>query len=637
MEPLLPQVVRVQRKLWLGLFLNRLGQCLLVALLVAAAVIAVAKIMVFANVPSGWAPWWTAGCLGTGVAAAIVWTGCRGASPLDAAIEIDRRCRLRERVASAYLLSSENAESPAGRALAVDAARAMGRVDIDHHFSIRPNRWAWLLLLPATLVLLVALWVDPLEGGPRGSRGSSLKLASDATRQQMDVAAETLQQQLAGHRHEAARQGLKDAESLFRDLAQEVEELHDPRQLRGPKDRLVKLSDLSRQLADWRRQAGADRMLQKEFEQMKNLGHGPAKPFAVAMTEGKLDQARAAIEHLRKQLEQGGLDARAGVEEGDSGALERLQVQMERMKDQLLTATDSRAQGTRRAMPEDEQMRRPGEPQRPGEPRQPGEPQRPQEPWQPGESQRPQEPRQQGESQRQQGEPRRSGESRQQGDAFQPGGLSKSEQLQRTSNPMAPQPGREDPIRAMSRQMEACAESLRQGDRQGATEALGKLARQVDQMGREKAMNDLRDSAFSQIQAAKDAISGRPCSSCQGSGCSRCKPPSSSQSPAAASGQDMAKNGLSGKQPGSGAGLRRDQPNPTEFVDVPVPINRDSAAEVLARPVAGPNLLGEVTETIKREMADWKGNSADPLVFERLPRSHREHAEQYFNKIREGR
>ena len=190
-----------------------------------------------------------------------------------------------------FLLSPEHAESSVGCALAADAARAMDRIDIDQHFSIRPSRWSWLPLLPATFVLLAALWMDPLRGGAPGACGKYQALAPDATQQRMDAAAKVLRKQLTEHRNEAAKQSLKDAESLFRDLEKEVEQLQVPLQSHDRKDRLVKLSDLSRQLADWRRQAGGEGALRKEFEKMKNVRVGRMGGWRQTICWGRMARA----------------------------------------------------------------------------------------------------------------------------------------------------------------------------------------------------------------------------------------------------------------------------------------------------------------------------------------------------------
>ncbi len=61
------------------------------------------------------------------------------------------------------------------------------------------------------------------------------------------------------------------------------------------------------------------------------------------------------------------------------------------------------------------------------------------------------------------------------------------------------------------------------------------------------------------------------------------------------------------------------------------------SAAVFAGTIAGPNIKGEVEATIQQEMASFGNSSTDPLTNEQLPRSRREHAEEYFNFLREGK
>ena len=53
--------------------------------------------------------------------------------------------------------------------------------------------------------------------------------------------------------------------------------------------------------------------------------------------------------------------------------------------------------------------------------------------------------------------------------------------------------------------------------------------------------------------------------------------------------------------------------------------------------VEGPNVTGDVAQQIKEEMATLEAEPADPLTSERLPNSRREHAEEYFRILREGK
>jgi hypothetical protein len=53
--------------------------------------------------------------------------------------------------------------------------------------------------------------------------------------------------------------------------------------------------------------------------------------------------------------------------------------------------------------------------------------------------------------------------------------------------------------------------------------------------------------------------------------------------------------------------------------------------------VEGPNIKGDVSQAIQEEMTSLAAEPADPVTSERLPRNRAEHAEEYFNILREGR
>jgi hypothetical protein len=97
----------------------------------------------------------------------------------------------------------------------------------------------------------------------------------------------------------------------------------------------VKLNDLAQQLEERRQQLGAKEELQKQLDNMKNLGAGPADKAAQAMKEGNWEQAKQELEKLQKQLMEGKLDDKAKQE---------LAKQIEQMKDKLAAAANARQQ-----------------------------------------------------------------------------------------------------------------------------------------------------------------------------------------------------------------------------------------------------------------------------------------------------
>jgi hypothetical protein len=58
---------------------------------------------------------------------------------------------------------------------------------------------------------------------------------------------------------------------------------------------------------------------------------------------------------------------------------------------------------------------------------------------------------------------------------------------------------------------------------------------------------------------------------------------------------------------------------------------------VVVGEAAGPNLRLRVSEAVQEEMAAQSREPADPQVLEQLPKTRREHAQEYFNLLREGR
>jgi hypothetical protein len=152
-----------------------------------------------------------------------------------------------------------------------------------------------------------------------------------------------------------------------------------------------------------------------------------------------------------------------------------------------------------------------------------------------------------------------------------------------------------------------------------------------------------------QLQAAKDAMA---CQQCQGTGCESCQQQGMAASQSAGgnpSEKGANKNGQPaiddsrGSQPGNGIGkgtannLSQDDNSETSTRDVQVRARPGRDAAVFAGTVAGPNIKGQVQAEIQQEISGFTSASPDPFTTERLPRNRREHAEEYFNLLREGK
>ncbi len=297
MEPLERQVRRAQVRLNVQRFLIVLSWCWFATLLAAALAIAADKVWTF-----GLHPGYTIGAaLVAGLCGAAFWTWMHRHRHLDAAIELDRRFGLKERVASALSLNEGDRDSEVGRALMSDASKRAEALAVGEQFQVRPNRWALLPLAPALLAVLITVFINPIVGPETAEATTSVT----ESQKQVKKSSETLRRKLEERRREAEALGLEDAEQLFRDLEDGTRDIEKDKQANKRKA-LVKLNDLNREVEARRDKLGAGE-LKKKLNKMTNMGKGPAEKFADALQKGDLGKAVEELNKLSKQIKEGNL------------------------------------------------------------------------------------------------------------------------------------------------------------------------------------------------------------------------------------------------------------------------------------------------------------------------------------------
>jgi hypothetical protein len=321
MDTLQRQIRRARRRLMFQRFLDKLGWCWFAALAAAAVLIAVDKFR-----PLGVEAWaWAAGALAAGLIAATVWTLLVRGNSLEAAIEIDHRFGLKERVSSALALSPADRQTEAGEALVADAVRRVERIDVAGRFAVNPPRRLLLPLLPGLLAALVALLVS--------SAGANKPAAADvpdpAAKQQIKKSTEVVRRQLAERREQAKKEGLQDAEKLFKKLEEGTKELNAES---GKEKALVKLNDLSRMLTQRRQQLGGAEKVKEQLDQLKNIDRGPADKFAQAVSKGDFQKAADELKKLQAELANSKLDEKQKAD---------LAKQLDQMKEKLGKLADA--------------------------------------------------------------------------------------------------------------------------------------------------------------------------------------------------------------------------------------------------------------------------------------------------------
>ncbi|MBL9122354.1 MAG: hypothetical protein JNG90_01895, partial [Planctomycetaceae bacterium] len=317
MDQLQQQVRRVQRFLFWQQFARSLPWCWFGALLLAAVAVAVDKFYPL--------PVTTAGivgiALGLGCLAALSWSYWRRSGAVDAALEIDRRYGLKERVSSTLALAPAELASPAGSALARDAIRRVEKLELRERFQFSLSRWSWVPLVPAVIVFAVATLV-----GSASERQQALaRTEAVAVKQQVQNSSNQLKKKLAEARQQAKREGLEDAE----DLLNKLEKATDRELTKNAGDRkeaLVKLNDLTKDLQERRNELSRTQQVQQQLAQLKNLKQGPADKFAQQLKDGNFAQALQELDKLQQKLKEGALN---------DADREKLAQQLDQMREKL--------------------------------------------------------------------------------------------------------------------------------------------------------------------------------------------------------------------------------------------------------------------------------------------------------------
>jgi hypothetical protein len=320
MNDLKRQVNLAHRRLVIQQFLEVVPWTLCGTLLLAAGAVLLTKLMPLEADARIWPLAWIGGALLSGLLLAALITALRRGSRLNAAIELDRRCGLKERVSSCLSLTPEELESEAGQALMQDAIRRVSKVDVGDQFHVRGNRWALLPVGAAVLAFALTLLSDAQRDPASTAQGATVKVEKRVLN-----STENLKKKLEERQKKALEQGLKDAGELFKKLEQGVDSL-------GKKDdvdrqqALVKLNDLARDLQQRQQQLLDRDDLRKQLNALKDIKQGPAERMAKAMKQGDFQAALNELKQLQDKLKQG---------EMSDPEKQQLQQQLSEMKDKL--------------------------------------------------------------------------------------------------------------------------------------------------------------------------------------------------------------------------------------------------------------------------------------------------------------
>lgn len=325
MEEIKRQVTRARRRLVLQQFLTIVGWALFASLLVGAIGLAIPKIWVLSGIDrEAWLWAWIGGSIAAGLLVAGIWTYAVRRSALEAAIEIDRRFGLKERVSSTLAMEPEELNSDIGKALMQDAARRVERIDVREHFKVAPSWRNVLPILPAIALVLLPLLPDAAS---KKAEASASAQANE--KKQVKKSMQTILQQKRGEAQKADPTKLEkgDFEKM---MDQKIDKLISKDGL-DRKNAMIELNKLSNEIDKRKQQLGGAEKMKKELEKLTKLEKGPADKLAQAMKEGNFEGAQKELQKLQEKLKAGELskeDEKALAKQAEK-IKERLEEKME--------------------------------------------------------------------------------------------------------------------------------------------------------------------------------------------------------------------------------------------------------------------------------------------------------------------
>lgn len=329
------QIQRVRRRLFMQLCVNRL----IVALVAACAAFAVwflAKPWVLGHSTKPWMDWAVGGlafALSSAVAIVLAWR--KMPDEVAAALALDERFQLRERVTTTLTLSERERVSSAGIALIADVGDRIGTLPVGSKF---PVKFGWQsVLVPAAAVALALLIIfyDPAVPEAQGNQEKATPLAAESIKEIEQKKQEFLNRPKAADPNKAERPKGDDVKRIE---AQIEEILKKPATTdKEIKDRLSELAPLEEQLKQKEKEEAArlagfeeqmkklDQLQKKRKEEGKSQD-GPAKDAKEALAQGDTEKAKEEFDRLSKKLKQDELSKKDK---------EELKKEMQQLKDDL--------------------------------------------------------------------------------------------------------------------------------------------------------------------------------------------------------------------------------------------------------------------------------------------------------------
>lgn len=318
-----------RRRLVTERFFAYLPWTLSFGLLLAVVAIVLPKVMYLPVDNLIWFASWAGGCAALALIINTVLTFVGRPTLADAAVEIDRRFSLRERLSSVLVMSKEDTDTDLGKALVADAQKRAEKLDVRDKFQWGLRRSLLVPLIPA--LIGAALWYAPNRLAPEEVATKDSK----TTIKQIKNSTKPLLDQIKKKREQAEKDGLSDMEiDFFKKLEGELAKLQKDNKL-DTKQSLAKLNDIKEQLEERRNEMGSAENLKRNLQNLEKFEAGPAEKLADALKKGDFEKAEESLQQMVKKMEAG---------EMTPSEMQQLQKQLEKIEQAMAEAAQAHEQ-----------------------------------------------------------------------------------------------------------------------------------------------------------------------------------------------------------------------------------------------------------------------------------------------------
>jgi hypothetical protein len=311
------QVARATRRLFVQVLLDCLVWCWAVALGLGALWF-LAQPWLLGNEAEEWIRWAVAGGIFTvATIVGFVWAWRKAPSRVTAALELDQRFQLKERVTTSLTLAPELSLTPAGQALVADADTHAAKVDVRRGFRVRLSWTAALVPAFAVALALVAFFYNPVFDTDATVHARSRDEIKVVQAKLIEDKFNNLKKPTTFQwpADQPKDEKLEEITKLREELFKEPFDSTNKDRVRERLQQLLPLEDkIKDRMDDLKAQQERNKAMQDKLKQMGNdpqqaMGQdGPGQGVEQALNQGDLDKAQKEMKALADKMKDGKLN-----------------------------------------------------------------------------------------------------------------------------------------------------------------------------------------------------------------------------------------------------------------------------------------------------------------------------------------